>query len=456
MKKRILRIAAILLICALALPMLFACSGKTGKPMLTLKKDGISVSLSVNFYELMLSRMKGTLCFYGYTANGVTANYDGFWDFSDKFNGEDLQTIDEYYCGNILDNCYTFLVSLYLFEKEGLTLSATAEQEIEDRLYELLRTDGNGSKTKLNSVLAAYGVNYDILKEAYTIEAKVSALQEHLYGENASKLGYEVKDQYMNEHYVHFRQIFLSTYHYVYETDANGDVIYYYSEGDNKDHIYYDVYNGEVGYDENGNEKKDKNGDVIYYVKDTDQTKIAYDSTNGMPAYVPNENGSDFKTEDMTEEELAQVTEKAQKLYEELEGSTYTEFEAVMEKESDDMAESGEYDDGYYLEKGLDFTAKGDDYLYLDQIVTALESMEDGEIAMIRSNFGYHIIKKYPHTEKAYEKECNQTWFENFAQGLVEELFLEKCKTYFDSITVDQKVYASAPTMKEVGVNYNY
>ena len=164
MKKIILRTAALTLACLLLLLGCVSCSGK-GKTLMSLNKDGVSVSLSVNFYELMLSRMKGTLSGYGYTANGVTADYAAFWDFKDTFNGSELQTIDQYYRDNILENCRTYLVALYLFEKEGLSLSAATKEEIEDRLNELILTDGNGSKTKLNSVLSVYGVNYDILKE---------------------------------------------------------------------------------------------------------------------------------------------------------------------------------------------------------------------------------------------------------------------------------------------------
>ena len=92
------------------------------------------------------------------------------------------------------------------------------EQEIEDLMAELVKTDGEGSKTKLNSVLANYGVNYKMLKEYYTIKAKFKAVQNHIY----TTTGPNIKNQYLNEHYVHFYQLFLANYTYVYETDKNG------------------------------------------------------------------------------------------------------------------------------------------------------------------------------------------------------------------------------------------
>ena len=158
MKKTMLRALACLLALLMLALSLVSCS-KKGKTLLTLDKNGTKVTLSVNTYELMLSRMKGSLCYYNYTINGVPASSSEFWSQLDRYNGEDLQTVDEYYRDTILDNCRTYLAALYLYEQAGLKLTATAREQVEDALDELLRTDGNGSKTKLNSVLAAYGVN---------------------------------------------------------------------------------------------------------------------------------------------------------------------------------------------------------------------------------------------------------------------------------------------------------
>ena len=481
MKKIILRTLALTLACVLCLLSVVSCGNKSGETLLTLEKDGISVSISVNIYELMLSRMKGTLAFYGYTANGVTAEYDAFWDYLSKFNGTDIQTADEYYRASILNNCRNYLVALYLFEKEGLTLSATAEEKIEDMLEELIRTDGNGSKTKLNAVLATYGVNYDILKEAYTIEAKVEAVQDHLYGQDGSAIGKDIKDDYLEENYVHFRQIFLATYSYVYETDGNGDTIYFYTEGDNKGHIYYDTSNGIPGVtlDKDGNASaiKDENGDRIYFTKDgtyetvteddgtvcrviidkKDLPGIVYNKTYGEPEHVLTDDNTEYETEDMTAEELQKVEDRANELFEQVKDLTAAEFEAVMKNNSEDMEnDSTEYNDGYYLQTNIDYTASGDDYLYLEQIVSALKTMEVGDVVLVPSNFGYHVVRKYEHTENAYDKEENQTWFEDFTSDLIEMLFLEKCQSYYANIQTVEAVLAEAPDMKKVGVNYYY
>jgi len=318
-------------------------------------------------------------------------------------------------------------------------------------------TDGNGSKTKLNAVLSAYGVNYNMLREIYIAEAKVAAVQAHLYGENASLIGDNLKTEYLEENYVHFRQILLASYKYVYETDANGDVIYYVEESDankTKSHIYYDVYNG-VKDEREGEAVKDKNGDEIYYLNDGQYKTIAYDSVHGVPNYVMTKDG-DYKTEDMTEDELKALKARAETLAEELKGCTQAEFEKAMKDNSDDAAEDDSYDDGYYLKKGTDYSSSGEDYLYLDTIVEKLEEMEEGEICLVTSKFGYHLIRKYPHTEKAYDKEENEAWFDGFHGELVEKLFLELCQNHFGDIQTVEETLKTSPTMREVGINYYY
>jgi hypothetical protein len=260
----------------------------------------------------------------------------------------------------------------------------------------------------------------------------------------------------LNENYVHFRQVLLATYQYVYESDKNGDTIYYYAEGDNKGHIYYDVHNGEIGYDEDGKEIKDKKGDTVYFVKGTDYKKIAYNSTYGEPIPVPKKDGTGYEIKTLTEEEVQELEARANTLYEELRGTTQMVFEAVMEEESDDMAEVGEYEDGYYLQKNIDYAASGKDYEYLAQIVDALEDAEIGEVVLVKSSFGFHIVRKYAHSTKAYDMEENKDWFSTFYSGLTEQLFMDECEKHNAYIEVVEKVLAATPSMKDVGINYYY
>ena len=295
MKKILFRALALILVIMMLVAPLSSCS--KGQAMLTLKADGKTYSISVNLYELMLSAMKGTLAAYGYTNNGYSPSQNSFWDIMDTYDGTIMETSDSYYRKRVLENCKTYLVSLYLFDKYGLELSETVKKEIDDTMNELILTDGEGSKTKLNSVLAEYGVNYKMLKEYYTIKAKFTAVQDHIFATTGSNL----KNDYLNENYVHFYQIFLANYKYVYETDAKGDT------------IYYNTATNQPLYKATEYKEVDSKGNIIYYT-DATRDHFSYDKENGKPSYKIDQNGESYVTTPMTEKELDALEERANDL----------------------------------------------------------------------------------------------------------------------------------------------
>ena len=446
MKKMFVRIAAMLVVVLmLALP-LASCAGS--KTLLTLKADGKTYSISVNLYELMLSATKGNLDAYNYTLQGLRPSQDAFWEIMDTYDGKTFETSNDFYRKKVLDDCKSYLLSLYLFDKFDLELSESAKEEIEDLMDELIKTDGDGSKTKLNSVLAEYGVNYKMLKEYYTIKAKFKAVQEHIY----STTGPNIKNQYVNDHYVHFYQLFLANYTYVYETDKNGDIIYY-NTATNK--ILYKETEF-THADATGKVETDSKGQIIYYT-DVTRTHISYDTKNGQPSYKIDADGESYVTKPMTEDELDKLVERANDLHQSLQGVAKDTFVARANAESDDT-QAAIYTDGYYLQKGMDYSASNQDFLYLDTIVEKLSdpAVKVGDVIMISSPSGYHILMKCSPTENAYELEANDVWFSGFATLLTGDLFADRVEPYRSQIELNQKVYAKAPSMKEVGVNYFY
>ena len=159
----------------------------------------------------------------------------------------------------------------------------------------------------------------------------------------------------------------------------------------------------------------------------------------------------------MTVEELETLTKKAETLCNSLKGATAAEFEAAINKESTDATTvESEYDDGYYLQKNYDYSAMGNDYAHLETIVETLSTMQVGEVALVASSTGYNIIMKYAHTPSAYEKEENESWATTFYSDLVEELFLDKCKTYYNDIILDSELLTTVPSMKDIVPNYYY
>ena len=165
MKRFTLLFLAVLLLC---LPL--AGCASNGKALLTLTKDGKTATVSVNLYELMLSRIKGSLAGNGVTSGGYSPTDASFWNTVGLFgDSTESQTLAEFYSSMILENCKTYVAAEWLFQSEGLTLSDSAVADVDQRMTDLVNS--YGTKTKLNAVLSDFGVNYTMLRDAYLLEA---------------------------------------------------------------------------------------------------------------------------------------------------------------------------------------------------------------------------------------------------------------------------------------------
>lgn len=438
MKQHILRITALTLTLLMLLIPMVACAN-TGTPLLTLKSDGKTYTYSVNLYELQLATVKGQLAANQVTIQGVKPTEAAFWDKKDSFDGT-LQNIDDYYCEQILSECRYILVALCLFDRYGLTLSEAEQEKIDEYIEEFIKTDGGGSENKLNSVLADYSVNVEMLREHYLNAAKVSAVQQHLY----NQLGNNIKSEYLNENYVHFDQLFLANFDYVYVTDKNGD------------DVYYDEKGTTVLYKETGWFDVNEKGVKVYY---TDESKehISYDTENGIRNYKRTEDGKSYETRAYDEEELKALENRAELLYGRAEELSAAEFALLVDEET----EGDEFTDGYYLQKKLDYSEYGESYAYLDEILKKLEEAEDGDIIMVESASGFHIVMKQKPTEKAWENSVNDTWFSSsmgkgFEDSLTQIAFEDACGDLYDKIETDNAVLEAARNMKAVKPNYYY
>ena len=433
LKNKSLRMLSLLLVLLLLLLPLASCA-TLGEPLLTLEADGKKYTYSVNLYELHLSALKGNLVAAGVTANGASPKTEKFWNVKETIDGKN-QTLNEYYLANAMEECKYALVGLYLFDKLGLSLSAAEQEKIEQDLDELIKTDGEGSKTALNSVLADYGVNFDMMRLQYTNKIKISSVQNYLY----TLLGESIKEAYLNENYLHFQQIFLAAYHYEYETDKNGDEIYYGSDG--KPLYLKTAFQETVG------------GVTVYYT-DSSKTAYSYDTENGERSPKINEDGTDYSKLPMTEEELKALENRASVLVSQMNGASASDFASAALKESDDKTAAKTYTDGYYINKNA---GTGTDYASAySTLLSALSEMKTGEVKAVKTENGYHVVLKLDHTKKAYEKEENQVWFEDFASGLAYQNYREECKPYLSLITTDEAVLEKAKDMKQVPVNHFY
>ena len=437
MKKRLQRAALLLVAFLLLFPMLASCANR-GTPMLTLSVEGKTYTYSKNLYELQLSTLKGALAAGGQTINGHTALNNAFWDAIDEIDGK-VQKMDDYYKSSILDECRRILIGLYLFDYYGLSMSETEKDELADYLNEFIMTDGEGSKNKLNSVLAEYGINYEMLEEHCTNSVKLEKVRSHIY----SLLGHNIKENHLKNNYIHFEQIFLANCTEVFVTDENGDDIYY--NASDKTVCYKVTDHFEI-----------KNGAKVYYTT-AEKKHISYDTENGVRFNKTDEDGN-IILDEMSESELEALQARAELIYAQLSGASYTDFVAAMDKETEgDIPE-----DGCYLNKNdAEYFSKTQSTLYLAEIIEKLEKAKTGDVILVKSTQGYHILMKLDPTERAYELEANKDWFESslgtgFVDTLTEEAFRNECQKYYDMIQLDEKVYAETPSMKQINPNYYF
>ena len=437
MKQYKFRLLVLMLACVLCLPLLAGCSGQHGKTLMSLE----NTTLSVNTYQLLLSRMKGTLARYQYEVDS-----ESFWN---TVVDMEHSTYDEYFRTTILENAKNYVIGVYLYDEVyGLKLPQETIDAIDAELAEFVEYDGDGSKAAFNQILAEYGVNYDILRDTYIMEAKIDALKLHLYGQNASKIGENVKEQYYQENFVRFKQVFLASYYYVCEKDANGDDIYYTQNSLGNQVVCYDRENGKTKLDDKGNVIKDKDGYEVYFTEDG---KIAYDKKKGTTAYVMNKDGQP-ETGEYTKEQLVEIKNEAKDILAQIGESEYEAFEVMMEKRGEDN-DAQTYENGYYLSND---PANYASYPYLESIVKALNELEVGQTALVESDYGYHVVMRYPCPEGAYTEEENKDWFEGFTEGLIEDMFTSLCATYADRVQIDQAVLDTVPSMYHIGKNYYY
>lgn len=440
MKKRIVRIVAVLMAMLMLVMSMASCS--SGQTMLQLGKQKISL----NLYELYLSRQKGTLCTTYYY--GSKAKYDEFWQTTISTDGT---TYNDYWTSYILQCVKIYLAALYMFEEEyELTLPQSYIDQVEEKLAELIIGDGDGSKSALNAILSQYGVNYNMLRESYLIDAKVQYLQEYLYGSDLSKVSDDLKQQYYEDNYVRFKQVFLAKYYYVYETDEDGTVIYYEAKsGSETGKKLYDK-SGSRKFDDAGNALTDENGSVIYYNEDG---TVAYDKENGVPAYTYDENGN-FKTKNYSAAELKEIKTSAEDIAEFTEKGDTDTFEDYIDKYGEDSDAQANSPNGYYFAINAQYG-----YDYIVDIITELCRMEDGDIRVVESDYGYHVIMKYELDDGAYDDKDNAVWFESesssFNSDVMQWLFGERCQQYLDKIQVNEDLLIQRD-IKSVSPNYYY
>lgn len=433
-KRLIPRAVAIVLMLATLCVCVVSCSEYQVKdPVLEYGEHKISLAM----YEFMLSRMKGSLA-----RNKYDVNSEEFW--SKTHAGTDM-TNEEYYHDSILTTCKNYLAALIMFEQNGYTLPESTLADIDEEISFYIDYDGKGETERFNALLAKYGVTAEDLKQIYIVEEKYQYLIKALYGANGSLISDAVKQKYYEENYYRCKQILVSDFYYKYEKDEQGNIIYYDPENGEP---LYDMKNGEYIYNDDGNMIRDSYGNVIYYDADG---KILYDTVKGYPSAVLDDNGEAVKYY-YTDEEKAEREERMQEFLDSVKKGNYSAFESEMQNWQLYERAEDYYTDGYYLSRIE--SAGYDEYMF--DILEALEEMDEGEIRVIDTEYGHHIIMKYELDEGKFAQSGYAEWFASFNSSLITKLFLDKCESFYSKISVNEENLAKARSIKSIGTNFDY
>lgn len=424
------------LILALLLVLPFASCGTKEKAFMEL--DGVTLSEGV--YKLMLSIQKGNMA---YLINGYYGSHNSpeFWD---TIVEAPSTTNDKYYTAAIFRKAENLISASALFDELGLKLPEATLTKIDSEMQGFVEEFGGGKKDAFEGVLEGYGFSYDDLRAYKILNAKAEMAATELYGEKGEKIGAGIKQEYLEDNYYAFRQIFLANYYMKFATDENGDIIYYDGNGN----VAYDTVNGTP---EMGDE-----GKLVYYTEDG---KIAYDTKSGKPSPILGEDGYQ-ETADYTYEEMLERIELAAELME-LGAESDETFESLASVYSDDGVSATLT---IYVASNVKYETLGasESYVFLDSAVAKLSEMQVGEIALLQDESGLHIIRKYALEEGAYSKPDYAGWFKDTAFGVYDfnsnlknDLFTAVLSEYHDKITVDEAIL-NASTLRDAVPNYYY
>lgn len=435
------KILALLLVAIMVAMSFTACSPK-GDALMSVGDS----EMSVNLFKLYLSRAKGTLSSaYNF---GATALEDEFWDTI--VDAENLTTYNDLYTQMVLDNAKSHLAAVALFEERGLELPESYIAEIDEEMELMLDIDADGSKTVFNAKIADFGVNYEMLREAYIIEAKIAYLKEDIFGTNGSKIAAERIDEYYQKTYARYKHVFFYTFENVYEQDENGDDIYYEEDGTiSYQTVSTDERTVTAKKNEDGSYAKDVNEEDIWvYIDENGKERIAYNKVKGSRKNVTDADGP--VTKDYDTEKMKEILDKANGILEQTKKGDTIGFDLLVKEYNEDVGR----DDGYYITE----STTGD----FPEVTKKVFEMEIGETAIVQSEYGIHVVMRYDLEDGAYGMEeyeeffiSNETGTYVFMSDLTNNLFNTYISTLKDNIKIDESLIEGVD-MKSAKANYYY
>ena len=201
------RLISLVLSVLLIMGVTVSCSKQTT----VMEYDGQRITS--NMYSYWLSQIKS-----GYVSSSNDTKE--YWNTEYADGGTYAEKLKEIVDFNVKVN----LVCMSLFEKMGLKVSSEEKSEIDTAINDLLAS--YGSKSELNSMLANFGINVNILKDIYNIDLKASKVYEALYTEGGARaIDDEALDKFYKENYSRIDIIFIYD-SFEYKKDENGNLIF--------------------------------------------------------------------------------------------------------------------------------------------------------------------------------------------------------------------------------------
>ena len=144
-------------------------------------------------------------------------------------------------------------------------------------------------------------------------------------------------------------------------------------------------------------------------------------------------------------------------------GESASVFESLRLAYSDEEL-GNDYDPNAlnYLSTAVEYQSIASPWKTLDTLAKKLSETEIGEIAIVQTDAGIHLVRKYPLESGAYENKDNSQWFTDsvygvydFSTNLVNTLLAEKLAAYENKITIDTSLLTGL-SLKTVKANFYY
>ncbi len=437
-----------IMLAALTLCSLFSACAKKEEAQTVMDVSPVlecgGIEIPVFFYEFMLSRVRADLA-----RNGNKVTDPDFWYAT--MEGTD-KTREQYYNEYALEACKSYLAAAVLFDEEELELPESKLEQIEEDIGFYIEYDGDHDTDAFNKIISPFGVDVEALRRCYIIEAKYEYLKNYLYGDG-ELISETVKEEYYKNNYVRFKQILFRKVRYEFEYDYQNNLVYFDPETSKP---LYDTENGTYRYDEKGyyirDDYEDKSGlgQIIYF---DSNGVILYDKENGSPAEKLDENGNAVKYE-YTAEENAVRSERAQTIANGIAASDFEAFEKKMAEIAEEELLFETYKDGYYLSKSenVEYTQ----YPYINTIVAELKTMEVGDVSVVETEHGYHVIMKYELEDGKYSQSEYEDFFGSLSDEIINDLFTNKLSGVLATVNVNGQNLKKAKSITRIGTNYDY